>query len=455
MKKFFVFLLLLVSALVFMGCDDNVGGPSGHKEDTGKTLVIYCWNEEFKNRFKDYYFDFTKNGEKLPNGVKVEFVMTPSDDNQYQNSLDETLPDNESLSDEKRIDLFLVEADYALKYVNSEYTLDIINEVGLTEKELENQYQYTKDIVTSSDGKLKGTSWQATPGLFAYRRSLAEEVLGTDDPVEVQKRLADWEKFEEVAELMKEKGYYMLSGYDDAYRPFANNISKPMVINDTLKLDQKIFDWIDQTKKFTDNGWNQKSTLWSDVWAQGQGPEGKVFGYFYSTWGINFTLYDNSLENPEEPHQVGNGLYGDWAVCEGPASFYWGGTWICAAKGTDNLNLVRDIMRKLTCDRATMKLITLETLDFTNHKAAMQEIADDPEYGSSFLGGQNHIALFVKAADKIDMKNASFYDQTITEQIQTAMKDYFDGNVTKDVALENFYKAIKEVHKNLKIDKGE
>ena len=36
------------------------------------------------------------------------------------------------------------------------------------------------------DGSQRGTTWQATPGLFAYRRSIAKEVLGTDDPAEVQ-----------------------------------------------------------------------------------------------------------------------------------------------------------------------------------------------------------------------------------------------------------------------------
>lgn len=451
MRRLFIFLLVLVSAFIFFGCDDNGEDTPGLSADTGKTLVIYCWNDEFQNRFNDYFFNEAKNKNLLPNGVKIEWVITPTESNAYQNKLDETLPRNEELADDERIDIFLIEADYALKYVNSEYSLDIINEVGLTEKELENQYQYTKDIVTSADGVLKGTSWQATPGLFAYRRSIAKEVLGTDDPVEVQKKLSDWKKFEEVAEQMKAKDYYMLSGYDDAYRPFVNNISGPMVKDGKLKLDQKVFDWIEQTKKFTDNGWNQKTTLWSNEWSQGQGPEGRVFGYFYSTWGINFTLLENSVENIEAPLQVGNGIFGDWAVCEGPASFYWGGTWICAAKGTDNLNLVRDIMRKLTCDRATMKLITLETLDFTNHKQAMKEIAEDPEYGSSFLGGQNHIALFVKSAEKIDMKNASFYDQTITEEIQTAMKDYFDGEVDLETALNNFYKAFSEVHKNIEI----
>ncbi len=438
MKKFFAFLVVLVSVLVLTGCDNT------------KYLVIHCWNTEFQDRFHAYY----NETDILPNGVEVKWVITPSDNNAYQNALDEALPDNENAPQNKKIDLFLMEADYALKYVNSEYTLDIKKDVGLTEANLADQYQYTKDIVTSSDGVLKGTSWQATPGLFAYRRSIAVEVLETDDPTEVQAKLADWEKFEAVAEQMKAKGYFMLSGYDDAYRPFANNISKPMVVNDVIELDANIIKWIDQTKKFTENDWNEKTSLWDNDWAAGQGPNGKVFGYFYSTWGINFTLMENSLADKKAEAKVGNGIFGDWAVCEGPASYYWGGTWIAAAKGTDDIDLIRDIMLKLTCNRETMKKITLDTLDFTNNKAAMQEIANDSKYGSDFLGGQNHIALFAAAADKIDMSNVSPYDQTITEKVQAAVKDYFDGIITKDKALENFYKNVKDVHKNLKT-KGE
>ena len=57
------------------------------------------------------------------------------------------------------------------------------------------------------------------------------------------------------------------------------------------------------------------------MWAADQGPDGKVFGFFYSTWGINFTLLGNSLETPEAEGgkaEAGNGIYGDYAVCEGP-----------------------------------------------------------------------------------------------------------------------------------------
>ena len=191
--------------------------------------------------------------------------------------------------------MFLIEADYALKYVNSDYTLDV-KDVGLTDDDLKDMYQYTKDIATDSKGKLKATTWQATPGLFAYRRSIAKDVLGTDDPDKVQEALSTWDKYDKVAEQAAAKGYKMLSGYDDSYRVFSNNVSAPWVdSNNKIVIDDNIMKWVDQTKKYTDKGYNNKSSLWDSTWAADQGPSGKVFGFFYSTWGINFTLLGNSL----------------------------------------------------------------------------------------------------------------------------------------------------------------
>ncbi len=211
--------------------------------------------------------------------------------------------------------------------------------------------------------------------------------------------------------------------------------------------------WVAQTKEFTDKGYNNKTSLWSDGWAKDQGPDGNVFGFFYSTWGINFTLMGNSLETPEDQGgkaEVGNGIFGDYAVCYGPEPYYWGGTWICGAAGTDNTELVADVMKQLTCNADIMKQITLDTQDYTNNQEAMQAIADDPEFGSDFLGGQNHIALFVEAAKKIDMSNAGPYDQGCNESIQGAFKDYFDGNVDMDGAKANFEKTIKEKYPDIK-----
>lgn len=83
----------------------------------------------------------------------------------------------------------------------------------------------------------------------------------------------------------------------------------------------------------------------------------------------------NALADSSKPAEKGNGIYGDYAVCEGPQAYYWGGTWMCAAQGTDNIPFIRDLMKRLTCDIKTMKQITLDTQDYTNNEKAMDEIA--------------------------------------------------------------------------------
>ena len=142
-------------------------------------------------------------------------------------------------------------------------------DVGLTANELSGQYDYTKKIV-SDDGIQKGTTWQATPGLFAYRRSIAKQVLGTDDPDQVQKRLADWNGFDQVAEQMHQVGYLMRSGYDDSYRAFSNNVSSPWVKDNKIVIDPSIQRWIEQTKSYSDNNYSNHTTLWTPQWSQDQ-----------------------------------------------------------------------------------------------------------------------------------------------------------------------------------------
>lgn len=448
LKKMLVFLLTFAMLVSTAACGATTENSEPGTGEEGKVLNIYCWNEEFQSRFTDY---FEEPG-LVPDGVEVKFIITPNQDNAYQNALDEALLNQENAAADDKIDIFLVEADYALKYVNTDYTLDVVNDIGLTEAELADQYQYTRDIVTDSNGVMKGTSWQAAPGLFAYRRSIAKDVLGTDDPEKVQEALANWDKFDTVAAQAADKGYKMLSGYDDSFRTFTNNVSQPWVdANNKIVIDPNIMRWVDQTKLYTDKGYNNQTSLWAPEWSADQGPAGKVFGFFYSTWGINFTLLGNSLATPEAEGgkaEVGNGIFGDYAVCQGPESYYWGGTWICAATGTDNKELVRDIMYTLTCDATTMNQITVDTQDYTNNVSAMNKLASS-DFKSDFLGGQNHIALFADAAPKIDMSNISPYDQAMTEQFRAAFKDYFDGKVTKEQALENFYTAVIEKHPEL------
>ena len=275
--------------------------------------------------------DATKGG-KLGD-VEVRFTVTPSTDNAYQNNLDAVLPENADAPADEKVDLFLIEADYALKYVNTPVALPVAD-LGITEDELANQYQYTKDIVTDADGNLKGLTWQGCPGVLIYNRDIAKEVLGSDDPEEVQKAVADWDTFNKTAAALKEKGYRITSTVNDSYRVFSNNVSSPWVVDGKINVDDSIKAWVDMSKAQVDAGETGTADLWSDDWSKGFAKDADVFCYFGPAWLINFSM--GNVDDGNNEDDGSRTFAGGWGATVGPQGFYWGGTWICAAAGTDN-----------------------------------------------------------------------------------------------------------------------
>ena len=411
--------------------------------EEGKVLNIRCWNEEFKSRLTDHYpgYEEVDATHGKIGDVDVVWNITPSDDNAYQNALDAALLEQEAAAADDKIDLFLVEADYALKYVDTDYTMPV-KDLGITDDELSNQYQYTKDIVTDSNGVLKGVSWQGCPAILFYNREAAKEIFGSDDAETVQAKVADWDTFTATAEEVKAAGYNMTATVNDTYRVYSNNVSTPWVVDGKIVVDDNLKAWVDNSKKMVDAKQTTTEELWSDAWSAGFYPEGKVFCYFGPAWLINFSMaadVEGSIANQ-----------GGWGATVGPQGFFWGGTWICGATGTDNPSLVADIMRQMTCNEEIMIDIVKADDDFVNNQSAMEKMAADASYQSKVLGGINPLGLYAEGAKKIDLSNLSPYDQGCNEEFQNAMKNYFDGNAkTYEEALEMFYKAVEEKYPEL------
>lgn len=422
--------------------ESAASNDGGAAEEDGKVLNIYCWNEEFKSRITDHYPGYEKVDAThgTIGDVKVVWNITPNDDNAYQNNLDTTLLAQESMAANDKIDIFLVEADYALKYVDTDYTMSVAD-LGITDADLANQYQYTKDVVTDSNGNLKGVSWQGCPGALFYNREIAKEVLGTDDPTEVQKAVADWDTFNETAKKMKDAGYFMTSSVEDTYRVYSNNVTSKWVNDGKISIDENIMKWVEDSKELYDAGETGTHELWSDDWKKGFYPEGNVFCYFGPAWLVNFSMA------ADDEGSIAN--LGGWGAAEGPQGFFWGGTWICAAAGTDNAELVKDIMIQMTTNEEIMKEIVIKDDDFVNNKPAMEAMAEDANYSSKVLGGQNPLAMYCAGAEKVDLSNQSAYDQACNEEFQSAIKNYFEGNATLEEALDLFYKAVQEKHPEL------
>lgn len=413
--------------------------------DEGKVINIYSWNDEFRERLEAVYPEVEETSKDgtvttLKDGTEIHWIINPNQDGVYQQKLDEALLKQADASADDKIDIFLSETDYVFKYTDKDADVAMpLKDLGIDpDKDLADQYDFTRTTASDSDGVQRGSTWQCCPGLLVYRRDIAQDVFGTDDPAAVGEKVKDWDTLKATAEELKAKGYYTFASYADTFRLYGNSISESWVqLGDTtVKVDPQIMNWIDNSKEWLDAGYLNPTVKgqWNDDWNKAMSSQSNVFAFLLPAWGIDFVLNPNW-----------DGDAGAWAVTNPPQEYNWGGSYIHAATGTDNPEHAKDIILAMTADKDNLLKISKDYSDFTNTKSGMQEAAtDDANFSSEFLGGQNAFQYFAPVAENIKIAPLSAYDQGCVELIQNSFSDYFQGEVDFDKAKANFETAIKE-----------
>ena len=459
MKKKVVSVLLATTMVagLFAGCGEaNKGenstgaGTEGGSDvtadasDEGKVINIYSWNDEARERICAVYDRVVETSEdgtvtKLDDGTEIHWIVNPNQDGVYQQKLDEALLAQADAAADDKVDIFLSETDYVFKYTDAEADVAIpLKDLGIDpDKDLAEQYDFTKVVASDSNGVQRGSTWQCCPGLLVYRRDIAKDVFGTDDPAEIATLTKDWDTMKTTAQKLKDKGYFTFASYADTFRLYGNSIAESWVApgSTTVKVDPQIIDWVNTSKEWLDAGYYDKNVKgqWNDDWNKSMGSASKVFAFFLPAWGIDFVLNPNW-----------DGDAGAWAVTNPPQEYNWGGSYIHACTGTDNPVHAKEIILALTGDQDNLLKISKEYSDFTNTKSGMQQAATDDTFASEFLGGQNTFEYFAPVAENIKMAPLSSYDQGCVELIQNSFSDYLQGNVDFDKAKANFETAIKE-----------
>ena len=401
---------------------------------SGDKFYIYSWNTELQERLA-FVFEANPGMEE-----RIEYVNV-GDSAVYQEKIDQLLqtPDAEDYPD-----MIAFEAGYIMKYTNSDFTIPV-TDCGLTDADLSEMYPYTITIATDQrDGSLKGVSWQACPGAFTYRTDLAESILGVKSPEEMQAKIDSWDKFLDTAREIKEKSgdaTRILSSNGDVVNTFMSNKTEPWVTSDAVfHMDPAMEEYMDVVKVLEQEDLTQKTTQWSDEWNAGPSTDA-VFGYFGCTWFLHWTIKANCGGDA-----AGAGTYGLWNMCEGPASYYWGGTWLGATSGCSDTAVAGQIMKTLCCDTEVMTNMSEKTLDYVNNKAAMQALSDAGKGAYDFLGGQDFIAVFSPLAANVDVSWMSAYDQKVNELLDTQVTAYAKGEKDKDTAIADFKTAVAEAY---------
>ena len=441
MKKLLSAILAVLMIVSLAACTKPVEPDKPAEE--GKVFNLWTWNDEFWGFLVKYYADEKVDDFTVKKGdVTIKRTTYVSDNMAYQDALDAALLAQSTAAADDKVDMFLAEADYIIKYTNSDVTADV-KAMGVTD--FSNTYQYTVQAASDANGVVKGVSFQCCPSALIYRRSIAKAVLGTDDPTEVQSKLDSWAKFDAVAADAKAAGYYMIATPMDTYRVFSNNVSSAWVEGGKLNFDARISEWMDHAEKYVAEGYAANASgVWDAEKTNEMFATGKSMCFFGPACYFNFCM--GNAQDPEK------GCFGDWAICKGPEAHFWGGTWMLAASGTDNPTMVADIMNTFINNADVCEKLVRNEAQFSNNQIINNKLAADTSYGNDFLGGQNDVTVFAELAKDIRFEHITPYDQGCNEGLQKYFQEFLKGEVTKDTAIANFKDYIKTAYPSVTVE---
>lgn len=457
---FLACLLLMTFTLTGCGSEKNNAGEATNDEvtndkgssdevaddsDNSNVKIINLWSftdevPKMLEKYKELHPDF-------PYEINTTIIATT--DGAYQPALDQAL----AAGGKDAPDIYCAEAAFVLKYTQgdaAQYAApykDLGIDVDTLIKEADIA-QYTIDIGTNPDGEVVGLGYQSTGGAFIYRRSIAKDVWGTDDPAVIKDKIGPgWDKFFEAAEELKEKGYAIVSGDGDVWHAIENSSEKGWIVDGKLYIDPAREEFLDISKRLKDNGYHNDTQDWTDAWyadMKDAGPK-KVFGFFGPAWLINYVMAGNSGGT-----KPGEGTYGDWAVCEPPVGFFWGGTWILANKDSKVKEAVGDIIEWITLDSSETGLQyfwangTLNGPGGTKDTVASNTVMEKSDGKLDFLGGQDMFEVFVSATQYATGKNKTQYDETINTFWRDQVREYTAGNKTREEAIADFKQQVAD-----------
>lgn len=396
----------------------------------GAVLNIYAYNDELMTYMEEYYPDYEYVGyeEGKIGDVTVKWhihYMYGTDADSFENALNTAIASDDP---DERPDIIVFEPDYYTYLLDDEYTMPV-SDLGITKKQLSSQFDYTKVIGTNDEGELKALAYYVSPGVLIYNNEAALNVLGTDDPEEVQEYVSTWDKYYETAALMEKNGYYMQGTSEDTYRVYAQNSDSAWVVDGKIIVGDQRKEWAEKTHELYLADGMTDSTQWSDGWFETfRSGEKQAFAFFGPSWLWYYTLaaeYD-SIYNEE-----------GFNVVPGPAEFYWGGMSLAGATGTDNEELVADILYQMTLNELVMGEMGEEEMIVPNSVYVIG--CATPPTGTNVESTDTVYDYMYECAMNLDIPPVTKYDADLNSYFEMYMKEYILGNETYDEALEMFY----------------
>lgn len=415
---------MVVPTLTACGSNGDTGKveDSASKEKSGDeevTLTIWDWDEAHLNHMTEWYH------EKHPN-VKFETLVVGTAD--YMQKLQSALASGSGVPD-----IILGEMGFRGKVFDLGITEDLSKEPYNVKPD--DMFDFAVELQSGPNGELYGVEQQICPSGFAYRRDLAKEYLGTDDPAELAEMISDWDKMLEVSKQVKEK-----SGGKVTTLPgisllmieilYSQGVSD-YIDGDNINLTDRYQEMFEIASKFNQAGvlGNQER----ETPALNSGfASGEFIFYPCAPWSCKWSIATNDPEGS-----------GRWGLTKAPGDgFTCGGTSVSIYSGSENKEAAWDYVKEVYCDGEGVEEAFKQFGFMTGFKAPYEDensyfFTEKGQY-DEFFGGQNLADYFIneiaiKTVGQVQTKNESFVKSAMTA-VASQMAN--DTSMSADEAME-------------------
>lgn len=407
-----------------------------------KKITVWVYSEEYKEELEEFL-------KSTPLKVNFDANIRVVNSSDFDEELEKALASRDDVPD-----VFMLSPENIKRYAESDITAEV-SSLGLDVSK-DDYYPYTVEAAYNSEGDVKAVGWQADPGIFMYRRSMAKVYLGTDNPDEVQAMVSDWGGFYSTAKKIYEQSggkTRMLAGQEDMMNPYLSEDNSPWVVNNNLVISNTKMSYVDYIGTMAEEHLIYNAEQWSEAWLKGISDTQSVFGYFSSGICMQYAIKKACGGSIK-----GEGSYGDWAVIPGPADYCWGGSWLAAYSGCKNKQEAGEFIALFTActddgDWLEQSVKYFRTTgEFAASSKVVLQIRFDPQFEDSFIGGQNYYQQLSIAARDISMSNATVYDSDINGMFKTYMNEYVGGLKSSDQALSDFKTSVKVAFPEINVE---
>ncbi|MEF2877869.1 MAG: extracellular solute-binding protein [Blautia sp.] len=426
--------------------EEEVDTAVAGNKDAENKMVIWTLADDLK-QFAERYC------EENPNTQIETVVIAPAD---YLTKIQSAMRGKA-----KEPDIIVAEPQMLDTMYEAGYLEDLDQDPYNAQQYAENMVDYVWQAGQDADGVQRAISYQITPAAIYYRRDIAQEVFGTDDPEQMGQYFKDYDTILQTGETLKNAGYKIFAS-DGEMGYFSGDSA--WVADGKLNVDEDRQAYMDLCIDLYQNDMTAYVDTWSTTWYQGMageipvidsstsvwdeeqmeeaaqsGETTEVFAYGLPSWGV-LTMRDHVGE-----------LSGKWGVCSGPSYGFSGGTFLGINALSEKKDLAWDFIQFATTNEETLDWwIETSQGDVVSWLPTIEKHKDDT---NEVYGGEKLYEFFLKQAEGIDYSKVTKYDKAIGDAWNAAITSIKTGQMEKEDAINNFYDTVQSTYPEIEIDR--